>query len=109
MDEAEKHLLSGCALIYDSSQNIWAIPLENPLSRSIESSETETVLYGPKDSFSEQIDQNITMIRRRLPLKELKTEQFIVGSSTKTRVVLMYFEDIANPEIVSLPERKSLT
>jgi hypothetical protein len=86
LDEAQKQLLSGC--LYYSLKEEWrAVPLPNPLSRSIESSETETILYGPKDSFSEPLEQNITLIRRRLPLNELKTETFTVGSLSKTKEV----------------------
>ncbi len=101
LEEAQKQLFAGAILFHDClQQKWWAVLLENPLSRAIESSETETILYGAKDSFSEQLDSNITMIRRRLPLPELKTEKFAVGSLSKTTVVLMYIEGITNPEFV---------
>jgi hypothetical protein len=102
LEDAQNRLLSGSILLFDPVRNQWlAVPLENPLSRSIETSETETVIYGPKDSFSEQLDQNITMIRRRLPLTALKTERFTIGSLTKTTVVLMYIEGLTNPEFIA--------
>ncbi|CAH0344093.1 spore germination protein [Bacillus sp. CECT 9360] len=107
LEEAKNALLTGFCLIYDSVQKKWlSVPLENPLGRSIESSETETILYGPKDSFTEQIERNINMLRRRLPIAELKTETFTVGSLTKTTVILMYIEGIANPEIISIARKK---
>ena len=66
--EAKKQLFSGSILLFDSSQNLWlAVPLKNPIGRAIETSETETILFGAKDSFSEQVEQNITLIRRRHP------------------------------------------
>ncbi|TGE31346.1 spore germination protein [Desulfosporosinus sp. Sb-LF] len=107
LDEAQKQLMGGSILLHDCSEDQWfAIKLENPLSRSIESSEIETILYGPKDSFSEQIEQNITLIRRRLPLTSLKTEMFTVGSLTKTPIILMYIEGLTNPELVSIAKDK---
>jgi hypothetical protein len=76
------------------------------LSRAIEISEQETILYGAKDSFSEQLEHNITLIRRRLPLTELKTENFTVGSLSKTTIVLMYIEGLTNPEYISIARHK---
>jgi spore germination protein len=95
--EAQKKLTSGSILLFDPRSDMWsAVPFQNTSGRGIESSETETILYGPKDGFSEQLDQNITLIRRRLPLTELKTETFSVGSLSKTTVVMMYIEGLTN-------------
>ncbi|MED1204153.1 spore germination protein [Heyndrickxia acidicola] len=107
LEDAERELLQGSVLLFDPMQNQWwSVLLKNPLSRAIESSDQETILYGAKDSFSEQIEQNITLIRRRLPLKELKTETFIVGSLSKAKVVLMYIEGLTNPELISIAREK---
>ncbi len=107
LEEAQKHLMQGYVLLNDTFLHMWrAIPLQNPLSRAIESSGTETIVYGPKDSFSEQIEQNITLIRRRLPLTALKTETFTVGTLSQTKVVLMYIEGLTNPEFVSIARSK---
>lgn len=107
LGEAQEQLLHGGVLFNDIKNNSWqAIKLEIQLSRSIESSETETILYGPKDSFSEQLEQNMTLIRRRLPLSELKSEQYTVGTLSKTTVVLMYIEGLTSPEIIDIARSK---
>jgi len=106
LDNAQKLMMQGHVLIYDDKGHLWAVPLENPLARSVEESQSETILYGPKDSFTEQIDQNITLLRRRLPLTELKTEKFSAGYLTKTKVVMLYVEGIANPDIVDIARKK---
>ncbi|WML44504.1 spore germination protein [Neobacillus sp. PS3-40] len=107
LEEAEKKIVQGSILLYDPTQNHWfATLLETPLSRSIEPPETETVIYGAKDSFVEQIDQNITMIRQRLPVTALKTETFNIGSLSRTKVVMMYIEDITNPEFITIAREK---
>lgn len=105
--EALDQIMSGFILMHDPAKDQWhSIQLENPLSRAIEPSDTETILYGPKDSFSEQLEQNITMIRRRFPLPELKTEKFTAGSLTKTTIVLMYVEGLTNPEFIAEARKK---
>lgn len=106
LDEAQQLMMLGHVLLDDGKGRCWAVPFENPLGRSIEPSETETILYGPKDSFTEQIDQNITLLRRRLPVTELKTEKFSAGYLTKAKVVLLYLEGIANPDIVDIARKK---
>ncbi|QKS70283.1 spore germination protein [Paenalkalicoccus suaedae] len=107
LKEAKSQLFSGCILLVDSSQNLWfAVPLKNPIGRAIETSETETILYGAKDSFTEQIEENITLIRRRLPIQELKTEKFSLGTMSKTNVVLMYIDGVTNPDFVTTIKEK---
>ncbi|WP_424766508.1 spore germination protein [Paenibacillus sp. sgz302251] len=107
LEQATQHLLQGCVLLHNEALQQWlTIPLASPLSRSIESSETETILFGPKDSFSEQLEQNLTLIRRRLPVPELKAERFTVGSLSQTTVVLMYVEGLTNLEYVSIAREK---
>lgn len=107
LEEAQKQLMSGSILLSDSLQNQWcAVLLGNTLSRAIETSEQETIIYGAKDSFSEQLEQNITLIRRRLPITELKAEKFTVGSLSETKVVLMYIEGLTNPEYISIAKQK---
>ncbi|MDQ0244083.1 hypothetical protein J2S09_001628 [Bacillus fengqiuensis] len=107
LEDAQKQLMLGSILLNDSLQNEWwAVLLENPLSRSIETSEQETILYGAKDSFSEQLEQNITLIRRRIPLTQLKAEKFTVGSLSETTIVLMYIEGLTNPEYISIARNR---
>ncbi|MFD0049436.1 spore germination protein [Actinomycetes bacterium NPDC127524] len=106
IEEAKEHLVFGTVLIHDQETNEWwAVKLENSLSRAIENSEVETIMYGPKDSFTERIEQNIFMIRRRLPITELKAEKFQAGSNTKTQVQMLYIEGIANPDIVEIARK----
>ncbi len=106
LDEAQQLMMLGHVLLDDGKGSWWAVPLENSSGRSIEQSEAETILYGPKDSFTEQVDQNITLIRRRLPVTELKTEKFSAGYLTKAKVVLLYVEGIANPDIVDIARKR---
>ncbi|MBP3967355.1 spore germination protein [Paenibacillus lignilyticus] len=107
LEQALQYLMKGSVLVHDSSSGRWnAIMLPNSLSRSIETSETETIMFGPKDSFSEQLEQNILLIRRRLPITALKTERYSVGSLTQTTVVLMYIDGLINPEFVEVAKNK---
>ncbi|WP_017726480.1 spore germination protein [Halalkalibacterium ligniniphilum] len=110
LEDAKEQLMTGSILLFDNTANKWwYVRLQNPLSRGIETSETETILYGAKDSFSEQLENNITLIRRRLPITTLKTETFTVGSLSKTNVVLMYIEDVTNPTFIKIAKEKIMS
>src|SRR5690606_20019696 len=107
VSEAQKEILNGSILLNDSLDNKWwAIRLENQFNRAIQPSQTETIIFGPKDSFIEQIDQNIRLIRKRIPVTSLKTEKFTIGSLSKTTVVMMYVEGLTNPEYISVAKTK---
>ncbi|MDD9267414.1 spore germination protein [Paenibacillus sp. GCM10023248] len=69
-----------------------------PESRTIESSETESVINGPMDAFTESVNTNLSLIRRRIKDPQLKTVSFAIGKKTKTTLVLLYLEDVADPQ-----------
>ncbi|MCF8568363.1 spore germination protein [Alicyclobacillus tolerans] len=107
LEQAERNLMSGCVLVNDMIENVWwAIKLPTSLGRSVQPSETESVVYGAKESFTEQLDQNITLIRRRLPVVALKTEKFSIGTLSNTSIVLMYLEGITNPNFIKIARSK---
>lgn len=68
--------------------------------RSIEEPETERVVRGPRDGFIEHLSTNVALLRYRLPIPEFRVEESEVGARTKTKVVVCYIEDIANPTLV---------
>ncbi|WP_201007519.1 spore germination protein [Paenibacillus glycanilyticus] len=74
--------------------------------RAISQSETETVINGPHDSFNETLKTNISLIRRRIRSPRLKMIKLSVGEISKTKVLILYIEGIANMDIVNrLKER----
>ncbi|OLS36141.1 spore germination protein [Alkalihalophilus pseudofirmus] len=70
-------------------------------NREITIPEVEFSVIGPKESFVEGIDTNVNLIRKRIPIPDLKVKEFIVGSLSKTRVCVIYISSIANDENVN--------
>src|SRR5690606_3107148 len=56
-------------------------------------------IRGPRDGFIEDIHDNLSLIRRRLPDPHLKTDELIIGRRTQTKVAVVYLEDVANPDL----------
>lgn len=71
------------------------------LDRSITEPTTETVIYGPKDGFTENIKKNMGLIRKRIKSSSLWVKELEVGRETKTKVNIIYMENIASKELVN--------
>jgi spore germination protein KA len=69
--------------------------------RSVSPPEVEFSVIGPKESFIESIDTNISLVRKRLPLPNFKTHNLTIGKITKTKVAVLYIQGIANEENVN--------
>ncbi|WP_425806194.1 spore germination protein [Desulfitobacterium sp. Sab5] len=60
--------------------------------RPISPPESENVIRGPKDGFTENIYNNTALIRRRIKSPDLRMEPFQLGTTTKTQVLIVYLE-----------------
>ncbi|MBE4909892.1 spore germination protein [Bacillus luteolus] len=61
----------------------------------------EPSVLGPQVGFIEELDTNVNLIRKRLPVQELLVKEVNVGAFTKTKVAVLYMENIANSEFVN--------
>jgi len=68
--------------------------------RAIEDPALEASLKGSHQGFVETGSQNVALIRRFIPNRELKIKTFIVGRRGQTKLSLMYLADVMNPQIL---------
>ncbi|MBZ4221815.1 spore germination protein [Bacillus wiedmannii] len=64
----------------------------------------ESTVIGPQEGFVEAIDTNINLVRKRLPVLDLQTKEMIIGEFSKTKVVIMYLDNLAEKENVDFLE-----
>ncbi|MDF2649537.1 MAG: spore germination protein [Paenibacillus sp.] len=69
-------------------------------TRAITEGTTQVVIRGPKDSFSESIGTNISLVRRRIKSPNLWLENMKIGNVTQTDVAIMYIKGIVTDSIV---------
>jgi len=108
LDQAETAAFKG-AVILHAGGRLWGISLSSSLSRAVEPSKQEAVIHGPQDSFTEQVENNLTLIRRRLAVSALKSERFQLGGLSHTTVILLYIENLTNPEFVRIAREKTVS
>ena len=90
-------ILSGMTIIlFSSDENYLAVDLRKVEHRTISSPSLQYTVRGPQDSFTENLDINISLVRYRLKDDKLRIKHFEVGKRSKTRVAVLYIEDIAN-------------
>ncbi|WP_249864777.1 spore germination protein [Paenibacillus konkukensis] len=94
-------VFSGQLLIFfPFSQIVYSMDISRIPQRSPQESNTETAIKGPKDAFVEELTTNVALVRKRLRTNSLCYEQFSIGARSRSRVALLYIEDITQPRFV---------
>jgi spore germination protein KA len=61
---------------------------------------SERVLRGPREGFTETLDDNIGMVRRWVKDPQLHVDTETIGRRSKTKVAVMYLGDVAQSRLV---------
>jgi len=68
--------------------------------RAISQPDSEVVVRGPREGFTESIETNLSMISRKIINPDLKFESLEVGIRTKTKISICYLESLAADKIL---------
>lgn len=101
LDRVVEALLRGeTAVFVQGMKTAILIGTRNIEKRAVDEPATEQVVRGPRDGFIEQIGTNLSLIRYRLQTPNLRVRALQLGRMSKTKVVLLYLEGIANPDLI---------
>ena len=87
-------------IIYDSNKYI-ALETRKNLARSISTPITENTSRGALDSFTENIEVNIGLIKRRIKSNDLWIKNYRLGKYTDTSISLLYVNSITKEKLVN--------
>lgn len=87
-----------CLILID--EKFLLIEAKAKLDRGIDTTETEFAPYGPKDAFTENLNKNLGLIRKRIRTNNLVSKQFILGLESNTRISLCFMKDIAQDKLI---------
>ncbi|TCP67094.1 spore germination protein [Baia soyae] len=94
-------LLSGwCLLVTSGTRKVLLLDTSKTHHRNISEPLMESTVHGPQEGFTEEIEINLSLLRKRIKNTHLRIEQFIIGTETETRVRLIYLEHLAPSEVV---------
>lgn len=85
-------ILNGNVAIFNEEEGALICEVKQYPSRSISEPDSEKVVRGSRDGFTENIATNIGLIRRRAKTGELKIIKYEIGKISKTLVALVYIE-----------------
>lgn len=101
-DKIINHILTGMVIVLFSTDTKYlVINVKEVERRKTAPPEIEYVLRGARDCFVENLDANISLVRNRIKDEKLRIKSFEIGVRTKSRVAVMYIEDIANETVVN--------
>lgn len=107
MDEAVDQMLSGLIVVFVDGEKIgFIVDVREYPGRQPEEPDTERVIRGARDGYTENIVINTSLTRRRIRDARLRNEMLKVGERSKTDVCLSYIQDIADDELVNQTREK---
>lgn len=91
----------GLVILIPLTNQMYSLDISNAPKRTPEEPNVEISIKGPKDGFTEDFVTNIALIRKRIRSKSLCCENLILGRRSRTRIALMYFDDIISKSILT--------
>lgn len=93
------YLNNGFVILLIEDDYSLALEVKQNLSRSIDKPMTEMTVRGPMDSFTENIETNIGLIKRRIKSNKLWNKDLFLGRYTKTKISILHIDGISSNEI----------
>lgn len=88
------------ALLLEGQEEIIVLNTLGGEFRSITDPAIETSVRGPREGFVENLDTNISIIKRNVTDNNLVIEMSEIGRRSKDKLALIYIKDIASPKVV---------
>lgn len=110
MVEITDQVLSGLIAVFiDGVRHAYILDVRQYPGREPEEPDTERVIRGSRDGFTENVVESTALIRRRVRDKHLRNEMFSIGKRSKTDVCISYLNDVANDEYIQIIKEKIQT
>lgn len=77
-----------------------AIDAQGWEKRQVEEPPSENVVRGPRQGFTEDLMVNTSLMRRKNKSHTLKTKFLQLGTETKTKLAIIYVQDVASSKLV---------
>ncbi|PWT98973.1 MAG: spore germination protein [Bacteroidetes bacterium] len=103
-------LLSGNSiLLIDGQDKAIELKTEQFKQRSVTSPQTEQVIQGPREGFTESLITNISLVRKRLRSPNFRVELIQIGKQAAINVAYCYMEGIVNENLVKEVKKRLLS
>lgn len=101
MEEALLAMLAGNAVFFmDGYSRALKISGKGYPDMGVSEVESEKVLRGSKEGFSDSVKTSSALIRKRIRDTRLKVEERVIGVRSHTTLQLLYVEDLVHPRLL---------
>ena len=101
LDEAVEAMLTGDAVFFiDGYDKAMKISSKGYPSMGVTEAESEKVLRGSKEGFSDSVKSNSALVRKRLRDTRLKVEEYKIGVRSHTLTQVLYMDDLVHEELL---------
>jgi len=87
-------------VLFSTDDTFLVVNLKKVEKRSVPTPQLAYSIRGGQDCFTENLDANLSLIRYRVKDPKMRIKFTEVGVRTKTRVAIIYIDDIANTTVV---------
>lgn len=98
---AQKILKGHAALIHEGSSEIFIYDTRGVKKRNIDEPPIERTTRGSRTGFIEDIETNISLVRRTINTPSLEVEYLQTGTMAVSRMAILYVKSVASPNIVN--------
>lgn len=107
IEEAADGLLTGETILFvDGFAQAVKIPDTGYPRMSLSEADSEKVIRGSNEGFSDSVKQNAALIRKRVRSTKVKVKQLKTGIRSNTNVYLVYMDDLVYPGLLKEIERR---
>ena len=107
IEDAVDGLLTGEVILFvDGFAQAVKIPDNGYPRMSLSEADSEKVIRGSNEGFSDSVKQNAALIRKRVRSPKVKVKQLKTGIRSNTNVYLVYMDDLVYPGLLKEIERR---
>lgn len=99
-DEIFNYLFNGFTIIIYRNEVI-GFETRATLDRGVNPPTSEPSIKGPKDSFNENYNTNLGLVRKRIKNKNLYIKELTLGTKSKTKICIFYMNDIVDKKLLN--------
>ena len=101
MDEVFGAILSGNAVFFiDGYNKAMKISSKGYPDMGVSEAESEKVLRGSREGFSDSVKTNSALVRKRIRDTRMKVEEYQSGVRSNTTIQILYIEDLVHGELL---------
>lgn len=88
------------ALFVEGENQVYLLGATQFDGRSVEKTENENVVKGPKEAFNEKAATNISLIRKRTKNENLVVESLVISKRSNNDLYILYQKDLINEKLL---------